>query len=119
MERSSMATTVSRSCESAASMSMHCHEKSYRRIQFPMYHKKVTPFVGGESRMKTELYWLQGPWTGSLAIMPRPRGGDWLEDEIRSWARSSVNAVVSLLTSDEIADLDLTDEGSLCEANGI
>jgi protein-tyrosine phosphatase len=69
--------------------------------------------------MKTELHWLQGPWTGRLAIMPRPRGGDWLEDEIRSWARSGVNAVVSLLTSDEIADLDLNDEGSLCEANGI
>ena len=35
--------------------------------------------------MHTELYWIPGPWLGRLAIMPRPRGGDWLEDEIRSW----------------------------------
>jgi protein-tyrosine phosphatase len=51
--------------------------------------------------------------------MPRPRGGDWLEDEIQAWLRSGVNVVVSLLTSDEIADLGLADEGKLCRANGI
>jgi protein-tyrosine phosphatase len=69
--------------------------------------------------MKTQLYWLQGPWPGRLAIMPRPRGGDWLEDEIRSWHRASVRVVVSLLTPEEIADLELSDEAKLCEANGI
>ena len=69
--------------------------------------------------MKTQLYWLQGPWPGRLAIMPRPRGGDWLEDEIRSWHRAGVRVVLSLLTPEEIADLELSDEAKLCEANGI
>jgi len=69
--------------------------------------------------MRTDLYWVPGPWAGRLAIMPRPRGGDWLEDEIQAWRRSGVDVVVSLLTSDEIADLSLADEAALCRANGI
>ena len=69
--------------------------------------------------MRTELYWIEGPWRGRLAIMPRPRGGDWLEDEIQSWRRSGVNVVVSLLTREEQTELNLCDEESLCRANSI
>jgi protein-tyrosine phosphatase len=69
--------------------------------------------------MHTELYWIEGPWLGRLAIMPRPRGGDWLEDEIRSWRRSGVDVILSLLTPDEIAELSLADEEELCRANGM
>jgi protein-tyrosine phosphatase len=69
--------------------------------------------------MRTELYWIEGPWPGRLAIMPRPRGGDWLEDEIQSWRRAGVDAVLSLLTSDEVTDLDLSAEERLCRENGI
>jgi protein-tyrosine phosphatase len=54
-----------------------------------------------------------------LAIMPRPRGGDWLEDEVRSWRRTGIDVVVSLLTPDEVADFSLTDEEELCAANAI
>jgi protein-tyrosine phosphatase len=67
--------------------------------------------------MKTELFWIEGPWPGRLAILPRPRGGDWLEDEVRSWRQAGVGAVVSLLTSEEAADLDLVHEAELCRAN--
>jgi protein-tyrosine phosphatase len=69
--------------------------------------------------MRTELYWIEGPWPGRLAIMPRPRGGDWLEHEIQSWRRSGVDVVVSLLTSEEQAELSLDDERALCRANDI
>lgn len=69
--------------------------------------------------MLTELYWIAGPWPGRLAIMPRPRGGDWLEDEIQSWRRAGVDIVLSLLTADEIVELRLEDEADLCRANGI
>jgi protein-tyrosine phosphatase len=69
--------------------------------------------------MRTELYWIEGPWRGRLAIMPRPRGGDWLEDEIQSWRRSGVDVVVSLLTREEQTELNLRDEESLCRANSI
>ncbi len=64
-------------------------------------------------------YQVQGPWPGRLAVMPRPRGGDWLEDEVRSWRRAGVDVVVSLLTPDEVADFSLAREDELCRANGI
>jgi protein-tyrosine phosphatase len=69
--------------------------------------------------LHTDLYWIEGRWLGRLAIMPRPRGGDWLEDEIQSWRRSGVDVILSLLTSDEIAELGLADEAELCRANDI
>jgi protein-tyrosine phosphatase len=51
--------------------------------------------------------------------MPRPRGEDWLEDEIQSWRRSGVDLVVSLLTCEEQAELKLPNEEAFCRANGI
>src|SRR5713226_5708258 len=106
-----MATIASRSFGIAALMWIPCREKSFRRIPFRTPRK--------DDAMRTELYWIEGPWPGRLAIMPRPRGGDWLEDEIQSWRRTGVNVVVSLLTREEQTELSLADEGDLCRANGI
>jgi protein-tyrosine phosphatase len=50
-----------------------------------------------------------------LFIMARPRGGDWLTDEIRAWRNADVDVVVSLLTSAEQDELGLGDEASLCQ----
>ena len=62
--------------------------------------------------MRKELYWLDGSWPGKLAVGPRPRGGDWLKDDIASWKAGNIDAVLSLLTPDEEKDLDLSDEAS-------
>lgn len=48
--------------------------------------------------MRNETYWVNGPWLGKLAIGPRPRGGDWLEDEVSAWRLAGIDAVLSLLT---------------------
>jgi hypothetical protein len=48
--------------------------------------------------------------------MPRPRSGEWLADEIVGWTRLGVQAIVSLLESHEVRELDLADEESLCQA---
>jgi protein-tyrosine phosphatase len=69
--------------------------------------------------MRTELYWIEGPWRGRLAIMPRPRGGDWLEDEIAAWKGIGLDTVVSALTKEEIAELELVSEAAMCEKAGI
>ena len=69
--------------------------------------------------MHTELHWIDGPWNGRLAVAARPRGGDWIEDEIGAWRNAGINVVVSLLTSQESADLDLECEGEACRAAGI
>jgi hypothetical protein len=60
--------------------------------------------------MGTELYWVDGPWPGKLALSARPRGGDLLEDEIANWHRAGVDTVLSLLTPEEEQNLDLSHE---------
>jgi protein-tyrosine phosphatase len=42
-----------------------------------------------------------------------------LEDEVRSWRQSGLDIVVSLLTQEEVADLDLVQEAALCQARGL
>ena len=69
--------------------------------------------------MVAGLYWIDGPWQGRLAIVARPRGGDWLEDEVRSWACSGLQVIVSLLTAEETAAFELTNEADLCRSSGI
>jgi len=69
--------------------------------------------------MKPEIYWIDGPWQGRLAIVGRPRGNDWLEDEVLAWKASGIDAVVSLLTADEESELGLESEESLSKSNGI
>jgi protein tyrosine/serine phosphatase len=69
--------------------------------------------------MQVKIYWIGEVAAGRLGLMPRPRGGDWLEDEIISLKRSAVDAVVSLLERAEIEELDITEEESFCRANGI
>ena len=62
--------------------------------------------------MSTELHWVDGPWPGKLALAARPRGGDWLRDEIANWKRAGVHAILSLITAEEERDLDLRNEAS-------
>lgn len=69
--------------------------------------------------MKADLYCIPVPWLGHLAISSRPRGGDWLEDEVCGWRQSKLDMIVSLLTSDEIATLELMREAELCRAHGL
>lgn len=69
--------------------------------------------------MRTDLSWVEGLWLGRLAISPRPRGNDWLEDEVRGWKRAGVDVIASLLTAEENADLGLTQEEKFCQAHGL
>lgn len=64
--------------------------------------------------MRTEIYWINDLPHGRLAIMPRPRAGDWLADEVQKWWRNGVDMVVSLLTPPEIRELELQQERPLC-----
>ena len=67
--------------------------------------------------MKT--YQIDGPWKGRLAIIPRPRGGDWLEDEARSLKDEGFDIVVSLLTPEESNELGLAREAELAQTYGL
>jgi protein-tyrosine phosphatase len=69
--------------------------------------------------MIAELYWLPVVGPGRLGVMPRPRGGDWLDDEIRSLASAGVDLLISLLTDEEIHALNLQGEEDLCRTHRI
>ena len=69
--------------------------------------------------MLTELHWVDGPWPGKLALAARPRGGEWLEDEMAHWRQQGIDTVVSLLEAEEECDLDLSGEGREARGHGM
>jgi hypothetical protein len=52
--------------------------------------------------MRAELYRID---PGALSIMARPRGEDWLMNEIQAWQEAGVDVIVSLLTLEEQTEL--------------
>ncbi|MEO8373417.1 MAG: protein-tyrosine phosphatase family protein [Candidatus Solibacter sp.] len=69
--------------------------------------------------MYTELHWIDGYWPGRLSVSARPRGGDWLEEELAHWRASGVDEVISLLEPEEAERLDLRDEESVAMGVGM
>ncbi|BCL77909.1 hypothetical protein ccbrp13_03740 [Ktedonobacteria bacterium brp13] len=69
--------------------------------------------------MRAQLYSMQGLPNGQISIMARPRGGDWLIDEVRALDEAGVDVVVSLLTREEESELDLLDEAHYCQEQGL
>lgn len=67
----------------------------------------------------SRLYTVQPLPIGKVSIARRPRGGNWLADDIKMLADNSVDVLVSLLTPDEVAELDLTEEAENCHSQGI
>jgi len=75
--------------------------------------------AGRNITMRPSVFWIPGPWPGRLAIVLRPRGGDWLDDETRAWREANIDTVVSLLEPSEEADLDLKSEPMSAAASGV
>jgi protein-tyrosine phosphatase len=69
--------------------------------------------------IRPDVYWIEGPWHGKLAILARPRGEDWLGDEVEGWKKVGVDIVVSLLTSSEESELGLTSEAEIVKRTGL
>lgn len=69
--------------------------------------------------MRGDVFWIAGNWPGRIGIVPRPRGGDWLDDELRAWRAAGVDIVVSLLTPEEVREFALEQEPVLSRKHGI
>jgi hypothetical protein len=54
-----------------------------------------------------------------LAIIPRPRGQDWLLDNIGFLHWAGVDVVVSALTASENEELGLVEENQCCQSSGV
>ena len=62
--------------------------------------------------LKPTLYRIPTPPPGRLSTMPRPRGDDWLDEEMAAFRDAGVDVLVCLLTSAEAAELGLAGEGA-------
>jgi protein-tyrosine phosphatase len=70
--------------------------------------------------MPNRIYWLyEFISSARLGIMARPRGNEWLEEEILDLRKQKTDVVVSLLERHEVSELGLSKEGSLCIQTGI
>jgi protein-tyrosine phosphatase len=69
--------------------------------------------------LKPALYWIGKASPFRVGIVARPRGGDWLCDEINGLAAERVGVLVSMLTQPEIDELGLSEEQLHCEESGI
>jgi protein-tyrosine phosphatase len=64
-------------------------------------------------------YWIQTTNSRRLAIVPRPRGGDWLADELSAIRAAGIDVLVSMLKPEEQSELGLEEEAKLCEQIGL
>ncbi len=69
--------------------------------------------------MTPDLFWISGPATGRLAVLKRPRGGEWLSEEAKGWGQSGLDVVVSLLEPHEVQQLEPALEGAAAESAGL
>jgi protein-tyrosine phosphatase len=60
--------------------------------------------------MPRDFYPIETNHRGRLIVVARPRGGDWLPHDVQRWKDQGVDVVVSLLTSHELAELQLEEE---------
>jgi len=66
-----------------------------------------------------DIFWIKGAPPAPLAVVLRPRGGDWLEDELIRMKRAGIQTIVSLLEKHEAAFLELSDEARAAKQAGL
>ena len=69
--------------------------------------------------MQITIYWIEEYSKGSIGLMARPRGGDWLEDEMSSLKDAGVDTLVCLLEESEMKELELEKEEDYSKRIGI
>ena len=71
--------------------------------------------------MTSEIYWIQTEklYSHRIGTMARPRGNDWLDDEIRGLKHRGVDTLVSLLEQSEVWELGLQDAEKICTEWGV
>jgi protein-tyrosine phosphatase len=65
------------------------------------------------------VWWVDEGRNPRVAIVPRPRGDDWLEEDLASLKKAGIDVLVSLLRADEAEELGLAEEGAIAERLGM
>jgi protein-tyrosine phosphatase len=61
-----------------------------------------------------DIFPIDGPWPGKLAICACPRSGAWLDGDIGSLRESGIDLLVTAITSEELAKLHLGELAACC-----
>ena len=69
--------------------------------------------------MKPTIYPITVAAPYRISIVARPRGNDWLSDEVSAFSREGIDTLVSMLTNEEAGELGLEQEAAECNAAGI
>lgn len=69
--------------------------------------------------MRPHLFTIDQPGPGTLSTMAKPRGGEWLVDEMTALRIAGVDILVSALTTAELHEIDLTDEPQAAHDAGL
>ena len=69
--------------------------------------------------MRAELFTVASRGPGKLSTMARPRGGEWLRDEMAALHEAGAEILVSMLAPSEAQELGLAGEAEAAEAAGI
>lgn len=72
-----------------------------------------------QAKSMHDIFWIEGNPPPALAVVLRPRGGEWLEDELRIMKRGGIQTLVSLLEPNEAEYLGLAEEGILAKKVGM
>ncbi len=56
--------------------------------------------------MRVAIYSIDRAGPGHVSVMARPRGGDWLVNEMEALREASLDTVVSLPTPSEVQELE-------------
>lgn len=66
-----------------------------------------------------DIYWIPHEQPPSLAIVARPRGNDWLKDDLSYLKREGIDVLLSLLELQEATFLSLQNEGDVAQSVGL
>ncbi len=70
-------------------------------------------------RPVAEIYWVDAPGPGRVAVVSRPRGGGWLDDDMAAFAAEGIDLLVSTLVDEEMRDTSIAREAEAAAAAGI
>jgi protein-tyrosine phosphatase len=70
-------------------------------------------------RLIPKLYWVETPTPGRLAVVERPRGGLWLEDDLAGLRTAGIDTLVCLMVHGELRELNLEDEPTMAVEAGL
>jgi hypothetical protein len=84
-----------------------------------LIERDLSKIARWRTRARQYTWFVEAGVPGRLAIVPMPRGGGWLDHDLRECIRAGLDLIVSLLTDGEMTELSLCNETECARAVGL